>query len=125
MSKPILTLTDKAASYIRGILQDQDTKSEVAIGLRISIKKGGCSGSEYDFQYATAKHPMDEEIHQHGITIFIDPAALLHILGSTMDYEENLFSSQLTFTNPNEEGRCGCGKSVHFTLPKLGESDGH
>ena len=121
MEKNIITITENAASYIRSVLDDKTVAGQAPLGLRISIKKGGCSGSEYDFQYASAKHPFDEEVKQHGITVFIDPAAFLQILGSTMDYEEDLFASKLTFSNPNEEGRCGCGKSVQFTVPKKGD----
>jgi iron-sulfur cluster assembly protein len=44
----------------------------------------------------------------------VDPAATLKILGSEMDYEDNKFSSGFVFRNPNEQGRCGCGKSVQF-----------
>jgi iron-sulfur cluster assembly protein len=113
--KDVITLTDKAAQYIHSIVSAHPSEDTKDAGLRVSIKKGGCSGSEYDFQYAPHKNPLDEAIHQLGVTVYIDPAALLNVLGSTMDYEETIFESKLIFTNPNEASRCGCGKSVQFT----------
>lgn len=112
MKQPI-TITNKAAHYISTKLHEH----EHATGLRISLKKGGCSGQEYHFEYADQKQPLDEHVHNHGIDIFIDPGAFLNILGSTMDYQDDdPFSSGLVFINPNETDRCGCGKSVRFDI---------
>lgn len=114
MSKQIITITDNAAKYISSIIAQGQLENKAYIGLRVSIKKGGCSGSEYDFQYATEKHEHDEEIVDKGIKLFINPTATIHIIGSQMDYEEGMFSSGFVFNNPNELGRCGCGKSVQL-----------
>jgi iron-sulfur cluster assembly protein len=125
MNKEVITITENAAQYIRGILNKETDKGRPK-ALRISIKKGGCSGSEYDFQYASAKQPMDEEVTAHGVTVYIDPTALLNIIGSVMDFEEDIFESKLTFTNPHEKSRCGCGKSVQFDVPTKGDkNDAH
>ena len=121
MQKSIITITPNAAKYIHTIVQKHASDKAITPGLRVSIKKGGCSGNEYDFSYADAKHPQDEEIIEHDVRVFIDPGALLHIIGSMMDYEDTLFKSGLVFTNPNEEGRCGCGKSVQFSATPKGE----
>ena len=114
MSKQIITITDNAAKYISSIIQQGQQENKAYIGLRIGIKKGGCSGSEYDFQYAEAKREYDEEVIDKGIKLFIDPAATMKIIGSQMDYEEEVLSSGFIFRNPNELGRCGCGKSVQL-----------
>jgi iron-sulfur cluster assembly accessory protein len=114
MSKQIITITDNAAKYISSIIQRGQQENKAYIGLRIGIKKGGCSGSEYDFQYAEEKREHDEEIIDKGIKLFIDPAATMQIIGSQMDYEEEVLSSGFIFRNPNELGRCGCGKSVQL-----------
>ncbi len=113
--KDVITITDKAAQYIQSIVSAHPDANTNNAGLRVSIKKGGCSGSEYDFQYTANKNPMDEAVHQLGVIVYIDPTALLNVIGSTMDYEETIFESKLIFTNPNETSRCGCGKSVQFT----------
>ena len=49
-----------------------------------------------------------------GVRIFVEPAAFMFLLGSTMDYQEDRLSSGFTFENPNEKARCGCGQSVAF-----------
>ena len=112
MSKQVITITDQAASYISSIIERGQKENKAYIGLRIGIKSGGCSGNEYDFQYAEEKSKYDEEVIEKGIKIFIEPAAIMKIIGSQMDYEEGMFSSGFVFKNPNELGRCGCGKSV-------------
>jgi len=114
MSKQIITITDCAAKYISSIIEQGRQENKAYIGLRIGIKKGGCSGNEYDFQYADVKREYDEEIIDKGIKLFIDPSATMKIIGSQMDYEEGSFSSGFVFKNPNELGRCGCGKSVQL-----------
>ncbi len=114
MSKQIITITDNAAKYISSLIQQGQQENKAYIGLRIGIKKGGCSGNEYDFQYADVKREYDEEIIDKGIKLFIDPAATMKIIGSQMDYEEGMFSSGFVFNNPNELSRCGCGKSVQL-----------
>jgi len=52
-------------------------------------------------------------VEDKGVKIFIDPAAVMFLIGSEMDYTEDKFTSGFTFTNPNEKGRCGCGESFH------------
>ena len=112
--KDIIQITDRAADYIRDIIAKGQQENKSYIGLRISIKKGGCSGSEYDFQYAEEKGQYEEEITDKGVKIFIDPGAVMKLIGSQMDYKEGTFSSGFVFTNPNEKGSCGCGKSVQL-----------
>ena len=52
-------------------------------------------------------------MEQKGVKLFIDPTAVMFILGSEVDYKEDRFTSGFTFENPNEKGRCGCGESFH------------
>tara|TARA_B110000503_G_scaffold133679_1_gene211595 strand:+ start:6248 stop:6481 length:234 start_codon:yes stop_codon:yes gene_type:complete len=77
MSKQIITITDNVAKYISSIIQQGQQENKAYIGLRIGIKKGGCPGNEYDFQYADAKREHDEEIINKGIKLFIDPTATI------------------------------------------------
>jgi iron-sulfur cluster assembly protein len=108
-AKPILTLTDTAMARARDLLEKRK-----AAGLRIAIKTRGCSGLAYDVDYAQAPSLGDEVVTQEGVTVFIDPQAILYILGSEMDYAEDKFFSGFLFRNPNEKGRCGCGESFHI-----------
>ena len=55
--------------------------------------------------------PLEDIVRQDGVTIFVDPLAMMYIFGSTMDYVEDKMQSSFVFDNPNETGRCGCGES--------------
>ncbi|MGB1873041.1 MAG: HesB/IscA family protein, partial [Candidatus Puniceispirillaceae bacterium] len=110
-SKPIVTLSDAAAAQARQLIEAADTD---ILGLRIGIKTAGCSGLQYDVQYATEAKPFEDRIEQKGITLFIDPSAVMFLVGSEMDWEETKFASRFVFNNPNEAARCGCGES--FTV---------
>lgn len=106
----ILQLTERAAERIRVLLEARDRP---ALGIRIGVKKKGCSGNAYTLEYADEKGSHDEVIEQHGLTILIDPKAVMFILGTEMDYTEDALQSGFSFKNPNEKGRCGCGESFH------------
>ena len=82
-----------------------------SIGLRIEIKKGGCSGMTYDVVHTKSFTEQDEVIKKDGVTFVIDPSAILFIIGSTIDWKEDKFKRGFSFENPNETARCGCGES--------------
>ena len=81
------------------------------IGVRVGVKSGGCAGMSYVMEYATDIKPNEEIIEEQGIKVFIDPKAIMYLLGTEMDYKKENFSSQFVFNNPNETERCGCGES--------------
>ena len=109
--KPLLTITDAAADRVKSLMND--TNSEV-IGIRIGIKTAGCSGMKYNVEYASEIKAFEEKVISKDIVICIDPAAIMFLIGSEMDYKEEKFSSGFEFSNPNEIARCGCGES--FTV---------
>lgn len=82
-------------------------------GIKIGVQTKGCSGLAYTMTYAEQKEPYDEEIIMDGVRLLIDPKALLFIIGTSIDYESSSFSEGFIFQNPNEKGKCGCGKSFH------------
>ena len=108
-AQPIIRLTDAALARARALLDGRE-----AAGLRVAITTKGCSGMAYDIDFASEPLAGDEIVSQDGITVFIDPKAVLYILGSEMDFEEDKFFSGFVFRNPNEKGRCGCGESFHI-----------
>ena len=61
--------------------------------------------------YATSKAKWEEEVEQHGARVFVEPKALMHVIGTTMDYVEDDLSAEFVFHNPNAEASCGCGES--------------
>lgn len=104
----LLTLTDAAADRIREIMA---TKPD-AVALKIGLKKGGCAGMEYAMEWATEIGKFDEVIEEKGARVVIDPAAVLYLLGTEMDFQTDKFSAQFVFNNPNQASACGCGVSV-------------
>ena len=106
--KQLITLSDNAASRIKEILSNDETKS---IGVRVGVKSGGCAGMSYIMEYAKEINPTDEIIEDKGVKVFVDPGAIMYLLGTEMDYKKEQFSSTFVFKNPNETERCGCGES--------------
>ena len=106
--KQAITLTDNAASRIKDIMSKDESKS---LGVRVGVKSGGCAGMSYIMEYAKEINPNDEVIEDKGVKVFIDPGAIMYLLGTEMDYKKEQFSSSFIFKNPNETERCGCGES--------------
>jgi len=106
--KQVITLSDNAANRIKEIISNDKTKS---VGVRVGVKSGGCAGMSYVMEYAKEINPTDEIIEDKGVKVFIDPSAIMYLLGTEMDYKKKQFSSTFIFKNPNETERCGCGES--------------
>ena len=108
----VVTLTDAAARRVKEIMSDADNEY---IAVRVGVKNGGCAGMEYTMDYATEKAAFDEEVEDNGVRILIDPAAVLFLLGSELDYVTDKLSAKFVFNNPNQTDACGCGESVNIT----------
>ena len=108
MSEQVIKLSDNAAIRIKEIMSKADNKT---IGVRVGVKSGGCAGMSYVMEYTKETNPNDEIIEDKGVKVFIDPAAVMYLIGTEMDYKKDDFSSSFTFKNPNETERCGCGES--------------
>ena len=105
---PIIKLSDNAAIRIKEIMANAENDS---LGVRVSVKAGGCAGMSYVMEYTKEANPNDEVIEDKGVKVLIDPNAVMYLLGTVMDYKKEKFSSQFIFKNPNETERCGCGES--------------
>ena len=103
------SLTDAAAARVKEIMARAE---KPYAGLRVGVKNGGCAGSEYIIEYAETANPLDEVVEDHGVTILIEPKAVLFLIGAEIDYEVSRLSSKFVFRNPNETDACGCGESV-------------
>ena len=106
--KQVISLSDNAANRIKEIMSNNEKNS---IGVRVGVKSGGCAGMSYIMEYAKEINPTDEIIEDKGVKVFIDPSAVMYLLGTEMDYKKEEFSSSFIFKNPNETERCGCGES--------------
>ena len=103
----LVTLTDSAAARVREILDEREQGY-----LRVGVKNGGCAGMEYMMDYVGEISPLDEVVEDKDVQIVVDAKAVLFILGSVVDYEEEMMGARFTFKNPNQTDACGCGESV-------------
>jgi iron-sulfur cluster assembly protein len=106
-----MTLTSEAANRIRSLMA---SKGAGVAGLKIGVKKGGCAGMEYTMTWATEIDRLDEVIEADGARVIVDPAAILYLIGTEMDFKTDKLSSQFVFNNPNQKSACGCGESVQL-----------
>lgn len=111
----ILTLTEKAAERVREICAERAG----VLGLLLGVKKGGCAGLEYSVDVVTqdvlTANPKMDKVEQHGVCVFVEPQAVLFLLGTEMDFESTALRSGFVFRNPNQISACGCGESVEIT----------
>ena len=105
----VVSLTDAAAERVREIMAKAE---KPYAGLRVGVKNGGCAGQEYVLEYAEAANPLDEVVEDKGVTILVEPKAVLFLIGTVIDYETTRLSAKFVFRNPNETDACGCGESV-------------
>ena len=104
-----ISLTDAAADRVRTYLD----KREEGLGLRLGVTKTGCSGYSYVINYAEAIGDQDVVFEDKGITVVIDPEALVLIDGTEVDFVKNGLNEAFSFRNPNIKGECGCGESFN------------
>ena len=108
----IISLTPRAIERVNHLIDDSKQENKI---LRIGSENGGCAGLHYSMDYVSEISDGDEVVEQDGVTIVIDPKAILYLLGTEMDYVEEKFSAGFKFNNPNETSACGCGESVEIT----------
>lgn len=116
MGFAVMTMTDGAAARVREIVGNSGPDAK---GIRVGIKKGGCAGMEYTIDLVTEVRAKDDMIERDGAKVWIDPAAVLYLLGTEMGFETSTLRSGFTFTNPNQTSACGCGESVELKAADL------
>lgn len=105
----VVTLSEAAATRVREIMGKAE---KPYAGLRVGVKNGGCAGQEYVLEYAETAGPLDEVVEDKGVTILVEPKAVLFLIGTEIDYEVSKLAAKFVFRNPNETDACGCGESV-------------
>src|SRR5215472_18149420 len=113
-AKP-LRLSDAAAQRLRDIMEKAEGKYA---GVRVGVTNGGCAGMSYTMEYAENAGPLDEVVDEKGVRLFIDPKAIMFLLGTEMDYVRDKLAARFVFNNPNQTAACGCGESVSITPAK-------
>jgi iron-sulfur cluster assembly protein len=125
MPLKIMSLTDAAVERINEIIEDSATP---VTGVRVGIKDAGCAGQSYTLAYVNEPVQGDDHIEEKGVHVYVEPKATLFLLGTVMDFEEDILKSGFTFKNPNQTGECGCGESVQLKpadLKALAEARAH
>jgi iron-sulfur cluster assembly protein len=128
MGFAVMSMTDAAATRVNQIVASSGTDAQ---GIRVGIKKGGCAGMEYTVDLVTEPNAKDDLIEHGGARVWIEPSAVLYLLGTQLDFETTKMRSGFTFVNPNQTSACGCGESVELkaadlaVLAKQRDSEAH
>src|ERR1700761_9432190 len=109
--KPV-KLTEAAATRLAAIMENGEGKYQ---GVRVGVTNGGCAGMSYTMEYADAAKPFEEVMEDKGVTVFIDPKAILFLIGTELDFVQEKLGARFVFNNPNQTSACGCGESVQIT----------
>lgn len=113
---PVVKLTEAAVARVRAVVPES---AGPAAGLRLAIDKGGCAGMTYRFEVVGEPGPRDDVVRQDGVNVYVDPAATLYLLGTTVDFRTDKLASTFVFENPNQVSACGCGESVAIEPAKM------
>lgn len=105
----VMNLTERAAARIRELIADNEKQ---LVGVRVGVKNAGCAGMSYTLEPVETPDKADDLVSAHGVDVYVEPKAVMFLLGSTMDYEKSKLRAGFVFQNPNEVSACGCGESV-------------
>jgi len=105
-----ISVTESAARQI----QNQLAKRGTGVGLRVGVKKVGCSGFAYTFEHADEIRPGDQAFGAHDGKVVVDAATLSFLDGARLDYVKEGFKQVFKFDNPNIDSTCGCGESFNI-----------
>jgi len=102
-----IKLTSAAAERVKSFLADRGK----GLGLRLGVRKTGCSGFAYVINYADDTAAGDLVFEDQGVKVFVDPESLSLVDGTTVDFVKQGLNEAFRFSNPNIKGECGCGES--------------
>ncbi len=102
-----IALSATAAARIKTVVADEPSGA----GLRVAVEGGGCSGFQYEIGVAQAPNADDIVVERDGARLFVDPVSLPFLLGSEVDWVDELIGASFKVKNPNATSSCGCGVS--------------
>ena len=105
---PVVSLTDAAASKLHELTKEE---TNPAIGLRVYVYSGGCSGFRYGMMLEDAPTADDRILEANGVKVYVDGKSIDLLQGSQIDYVDTLMGAGFTVNNPNAVAACGCGSS--------------
>ena len=103
-----IVLSDRAAAKVRTLMVAEGNEG---LKLRVFITGGGCSGFSYGFTFDEEVAEDDAVVERDGVTMLVDALSYQYLMGSEVDYLEDLQGAQFVVTNPNATATCGCGNS--------------
>src|SRR5207248_5524497 len=102
-----ISLTESAALRVKTFLAARGS----GVGLRLGVRKTGCSGFAYVINYADAAQPGDVVFEDRGVKVFVEAGSLGLLDGTTVDFVKQGLNEAFRFRNTNVKGECGCGES--------------
>ena len=102
-------ITEKAAEKIKYFAQKEGETD--AVGVRVAVKGGGCSGLTYDLKISGEYTDTDKVVEQYGVKVIVDKKSYIYLVGTQLDFSDGLNGKGFTFDNPNAKKACGCGTS--------------
>lgn len=105
---PAIVFTNAAARKVQQLILEEQNPD---LKLRVYINGGGCSGFQYGFSFDEERNEDDIAVNNDGVTLLVDPLSFQYLMGSEVDYSENLQGAQFVIRNPNAATTCGCGSS--------------
>jgi len=115
---PVVNLTDAAATKLRDLTKEE---TNAAIGLRVYVYSGGCSGYRYGMMLEDAPTAEDRILEANGVKVYVDGQSVNLLQGSEIDYVDTLMGAGFTVNNPNAVTACGCGSSFR-TADEAGQA---
>ena len=103
-----LVFTESAANKVKTLIEEE---GNTELKLRVFVQGGGCSGFQYGFTFDEAVNEDDAVMEKNGVQLLIDSMSYQYLLGSEIDYKEDLEGAQFVIKNPNATTTCGCGSS--------------
>lgn len=103
-----IEFTASAAAKLKALIVEEENER---LKLRVYVTGGGCSGFQYGFTFDEEQAEDDTAVTREGVTMLVDPMSFQYLVGSEVDYKENLEGSRFTVNNPNATTTCGCGSS--------------
>ena len=104
----VITVTETAASKIGALMAEENKATG---GLRVFVQGGGCSGFQYGFQFEEQREEDDFEFERDGVKLLVDSMSFQYLIGSEIDFIDDLMGTRFVVSNPNAATTCGCGSS--------------
>ena len=115
MAFEVITVNEAAKSRLGEIM----AMHEGAKGIRIGVKNAGCAGMEYTVDLVTEPDSGDDMVETDQGNVYVDPKAVLFLLGTELGFEITKLKTGFVFMNPNQTSACGCGESVELTPAEM------